>query len=444
HEQPDNDEFDSANETDDFTIKDGAEFPKRNNTGVIIRRYFVCENSKERQSKKKIVSEDQRDRESKKVGCQWQLNVECQKNSNTIVIVINKLVEAYNHPLALHRKEFAPSLHMLSQEVLDEIKFLTQECGFGTKAQFKTIQAKLEREAKYQRLSEYKNTLLTRGLPSIQSVFFEPVQNAIKKYLILESASMQNTQILQSVLYHACLYEVSNNSILFPSAHEYAEGYLEDEYDALQASLENIINMVNCDNILEMSYNAKFDIKLIPNCWYTDSMQTSNCSIITGTDAADIMKFDTNKEMNQVIAIRGPNIYQASIHACVTQKQEYAHRFGIAKSGLKFAFENGLINEFVKLIVKFIENHSEVATNKHVTIDITQIENPKKLKHKGHPKLFNSIQSTLQDLNTNQNLNLRQDKLRRIIETDAKSEYIEELLSKKWINKINEENSVPK
>ncbi|CAG8821564.1 10667_t:CDS:2, partial [Dentiscutata erythropus] len=177
-------------------------------------------------------------------------------------------------------------------------------------------------------------------LPSIQSVFFELVQNAIKKYLILKSASMQNTQISQSVLYCAYLYEVSNNSILFPSAYEYAEGYLEDKYDALQALLKNIINIVNCNNILE------FDIKLISNCWYIDPIQISNCSIITGTDTADIIEFDTKEEMNQVIAIHKPNIYQASIYACVTQKQEYAHGFGIAKSGLKFALENGLINEF--------------------------------------------------------------------------------------------------
>ncbi|CAG8799882.1 13739_t:CDS:2, partial [Dentiscutata erythropus] len=291
HKQPDNDEFDSANETDDFTIKDSAEFPswkslenilkkyeaeigfkaikfrmERNNTGVINRRYFVCENSKECQSKKKIVSEDQRDRESKK-------------------------------------KEFAPSLRMLSQEVLDEIKFLTH----------------------------------------IQSVFFEPVQNAIKKYLTLESASMQNAQISQSVLYRVYLYEVSNNSTLFPNAHEYAEGYLEDEYNALQASLKNIINMVNRDNILEVWRVSLFDRH---NYSYSHYVILLKNNTYLCTDAANIMEFDTNEEMNQVIAIRGPNTYQASIHACVTQKQEYTHGFGIAKSGLKFALENGLINEF--------------------------------------------------------------------------------------------------
>ncbi|CAG8826717.1 2368_t:CDS:2, partial [Gigaspora margarita] len=42
----------------------------------------------------------------------------------------------------------------------------------------------------------------------------------------------------------------------------------------------------------------------------------------------------------------------------ITQKQEYAHSFGIAKSGLKVAIENGLVNEFVGLVTRFIKHHT--------------------------------------------------------------------------------------
>ncbi|RIB20484.1 hypothetical protein C2G38_2179178 [Gigaspora rosea] len=38
--------------------------------------------------------------------------------------------------------EFAPRLRSLSQEVLDGIKFLTQECGLGTKAQYQYLSKK--------------------------------------------------------------------------------------------------------------------------------------------------------------------------------------------------------------------------------------------------------------------------------------------------------------
>ncbi|CAG8844519.1 41530_t:CDS:2, partial [Gigaspora margarita] len=224
--------------------------------------------------------------------------------------------------------------------------------------------------------------------------------------------------------------------------HEYEEGYLKDEYDALQALLKNIMNIVNHDNILEIwhislfdqrdhsyshyvvlladnthictclyiisnsfyckhffaifkiSCNTKFDIKLISKRWYTNPMQVSNYSIITGTTTTkfDTVKFGTSEEMNQVISIREHDTYQASIHANITEKQEYAHGFGIAKSGLKFILKNGLVNKFVGLIVKFIDSHSGIATSEHMTIDISQIENPKKLKHKGRPRLLNSAQ----------------------------------------------------
>ncbi|CAG8753701.1 3020_t:CDS:2, partial [Racocetra persica] len=99
HEQQSDDEFDCSNEDNEYKIEAGANFPnwkslesalekhelevgfksikfriERDNNGDIIRRYFVCENSKEQQSKKKIIDADHRERNSKKVGCLWQLN----------------------------------------------------------------------------------------------------------------------------------------------------------------------------------------------------------------------------------------------------------------------------------------------------------------------------------------------------------------------------------
>ncbi|CAG8771481.1 8897_t:CDS:2, partial [Dentiscutata erythropus] len=531
----DDEEFEHDNERNDNVIKVGAPFTsweclenalkryesevrfkaikfqlERDSNGAIIRRYFVCENSKEHQPKKKTDSMDHRERKSKKVGCPWQLNARYRKND-----------------------EFAPSLRSFSQEVLDDIKFLTQECGLGANAQRryiskkfpeqplydhdlynaickyknqlgykrendaaemfkyrnnrseaelihrweellvkypasesylkqlwksryswakiyvcttfcagmqstqrveginrhiktevnaktsllnlgKAIQIRLECESQYQRLSEYKNSLPIKGLPSFQSVFFEPIQDIIKKYLTLKSSSVQNEQISQSILYCACLFEPSKELTMLPSAHECTDGYLEDEYDALQASLENIMNIVNYKHILEIWKVLLFD--------HHDH-------------SSDATELDMNEEINQVVSIRGSNTYQATIHASITEKQEYAHGFGIAKSGLKFAMENGLVNEFVGLIVKFIENNSEVNTNKRMTVDINQIENPKKSKHKGHPKLQNSTQQDIpKDINPKQDLNKRQDldseqdlnsnryKLRKRAETDSENE----------------------
>ncbi|RIB27680.1 hypothetical protein C2G38_2159979 [Gigaspora rosea] len=102
-----------------------------------------------------------------------------------------------------------------------------------------------------------------------------------------------------------------------------------------------------------MSCNAKFDIKLISKRWYTNQMQ---------------LKW------------------------------------------AKVCMKNGLVNEFAGLIVKFIENHYEVNANKWITIDINQIENLKKSKHKGYPRLQNSAQQGIfENINTKQDLNKRQD-----------------------------------
>ncbi|CAG8855740.1 18848_t:CDS:1, partial [Gigaspora margarita] len=49
------------------------------------------------------------------------------------------MVKNHNYLLAPYQKKFAPSLRALSQEVLDKIKFLTQEYGLGAKAQCRYI-----------------------------------------------------------------------------------------------------------------------------------------------------------------------------------------------------------------------------------------------------------------------------------------------------------------
>ncbi|CAG8611293.1 13367_t:CDS:2 [Dentiscutata erythropus] len=124
-----------------------------------------------------------------------------------------------------------------------------------------------------------------------------------------------------------------------PATHEYIDGYLENEYDTLQALLENLVNMVN----------------------------PSDYFMIEGTAVEEL---DSNEQINQLISIRGPDAYQASIHTSITRKQEYAY-----------------VDEFAGLIEKFIENHTDVDVNNRMMIEVTRIKNPKKLKHKGCPKI---------------------------------------------------------
>ncbi|CAG8852260.1 15402_t:CDS:1, partial [Racocetra persica] len=40
---------------------------------------------------------------------------------------------------------------------------------------------------------------------------------------------------------------------------------------------------------------------------------------------------DLVMDMNQMISIRGPDVYQSSIYTSIVKKQEYARSFSIAK-----------------------------------------------------------------------------------------------------------------
>ncbi|CAG8685399.1 13396_t:CDS:2, partial [Racocetra persica] len=111
------------NKTDELVIQSGAEFSNWKSLENSLKKYEL-----------KIGFKSIKYRvESENVGCEWQLNVGYRKNINAIVV--NKFVESHNHSFTPYRKEFAPSLCLLSQDVLDAIKFLTQECNLGAKAQ---------------------------------------------------------------------------------------------------------------------------------------------------------------------------------------------------------------------------------------------------------------------------------------------------------------------
>ncbi|CAG8715164.1 9187_t:CDS:2 [Cetraspora pellucida] len=106
-------------------------------------------------------------------------------------------------------------------------------------------------------------------------------------------------------------------------------------------------------------------------------MQALNYSVIEGIDNVE---FDENEEMNQLISIHEPDMYQASIHTSITQKQKYVYGFG--------------------------------------------------LKHKGCPKMQKSSKNvqdlTARNLNERQNLNVQQDKSSQMVETDTEDEEFEE------------------
>ncbi|CAG8621247.1 3411_t:CDS:2 [Dentiscutata erythropus] len=103
-------------------------------------------------------------------------------------------------------------------------------------------------------------------------------------------------------------------------------------------------------------------------------------------------------------------MYEARIYTSIVQKQEYIHGFGIAKSELKFVLENSLVNEFVELIVRFIESYTGVDTTKQIIY------------------LYNKV------------LDTRQNKSRQITEASSEDKDIKNGPSRKQVNKTSNEN----
>ncbi|CAG8837665.1 43703_t:CDS:2, partial [Gigaspora margarita] len=140
YEQLSDGESDSSKKTNDFTIQVGAAFSNWKSLEQALKKYEAKIGFK-----------------AIKFRMEWH-----RKDSDSIII--NKLVENHNYSLALYQKEFAPSLRALLQEVLDEIKFLTQEYGLGAKVQYQYITKKFQDQPLFDRdlynaIRQYKNQI---------------------------------------------------------------------------------------------------------------------------------------------------------------------------------------------------------------------------------------------------------------------------------------------
>ncbi|CAG8849863.1 37652_t:CDS:1, partial [Gigaspora margarita] len=70
-----------------------------------------------------------------------------EKDINSIVV--NKFIKNLNYAFVLYKEEFVSSLQTLSQDVLNEIKFLTQKYSLGAKVQYRYISKKFPNQILY-------------------------------------------------------------------------------------------------------------------------------------------------------------------------------------------------------------------------------------------------------------------------------------------------------
>ncbi|CAG8756272.1 15685_t:CDS:2, partial [Cetraspora pellucida] len=104
--------------------------------GIIRRRTFICDHSRS------YDSSSSKDTGSKKIQCPFLVNTSCPKVKNSEGLVfVNKIVEDHNHALNKKIIEFEDS-KKFTNEIMDDIKFMTVSCKFGATNQRKFLESK--------------------------------------------------------------------------------------------------------------------------------------------------------------------------------------------------------------------------------------------------------------------------------------------------------------
>jgi hypothetical protein len=103
---------------------------------LIGRRTYICEHGK------KYNSNSDKNTSMKKMSCPWHSNASCPKENNpNSAVFITKVVDEHNHELNIEAVAFKEDKRF-SNEMLEDIEFLTIHCKMGATAQRRYLEAK--------------------------------------------------------------------------------------------------------------------------------------------------------------------------------------------------------------------------------------------------------------------------------------------------------------
>ncbi|CAG8626642.1 13925_t:CDS:2 [Gigaspora rosea] len=100
---------------------------------IVLKRSYIHEHGKKYESKSKQKTF------TKKISCPWHLNVSCSSNNGNITV--NTIVNEHNHELSVESIQFQQD-KIFNQDILDDIKFMTEHCNMGATAQRKFLKEK--------------------------------------------------------------------------------------------------------------------------------------------------------------------------------------------------------------------------------------------------------------------------------------------------------------
>ena len=109
----------------------------------IRRRSYICEHGRS------YTSKSMKDTSTKKMSCPWRVNASCPKvNNPDSAVFINKIVNEHNHNLNIEAIAFREEKRF-SEEMMNDIQFLTQHCKMGVTAQRKYLEGKYSSQPIY-------------------------------------------------------------------------------------------------------------------------------------------------------------------------------------------------------------------------------------------------------------------------------------------------------
>lgn len=148
----------------------------RHDDGSIKHRGLGCEYGGRYQPKKQIDINNHRDRKSKRQQCAWNANLNCPKNSRNITLTTFN--DSHNHALFPDTEKYSSKYRRISDDVLEEIQFLTQHGNLPITTQRKLLKAKF---------------------PNL-SILDRDLANAIQKFKVKVDVINDASQLLKTLL----------------------------------------------------------------------------------------------------------------------------------------------------------------------------------------------------------------------------------------------------
>ncbi|CAB4481899.1 unnamed protein product [Rhizophagus irregularis] len=199
------------------------------------------------------------------------------------------------------------------------------------------IQRIFDQQSKRAILSECKNEIPTRGIPSIMDEYFPNLDKILREYLTPQILQKQRDQMVQSLCYDTVLIKDWQPLLEMMDDSYQQEIAREDDYDQPQSLFSLLVENIPYNNILQVW-------KVTRHCGQNSEPQY--IILLNDADESEQPSFQHLMNFRQT-----PNVVQLQ-----DPKQKYGFGMGYAKKALDLAVQTDKVDEFVDQVKYFIEN----------------------------------------------------------------------------------------